>query len=231
MWCTNLRALTIFHLSQSQRNAVVRKVLIFMNIMCPGIGVIRMRRLFADSCNPPYLGFLLGYCSSCGEQLISGETLRFKLMKSLLVVLDGYHCSVFAFKAFFLIFNVTIVSVGCILDYLDILKRISGVASNVGLTTRIGLYRCLQVLEKQLNNTLSTRVIPTVMIIAPIIQIFCSVVLIKYSSFLPSKGFVTYPFTTCVCFTSCMVFETFAAQLGVQSVKQYHSWLTEKRLT
>lgn len=102
--------------------------------------------------------------------------------------------------------------------------------ARVTLTRRIQLYRSLQVFEKKFNHSLSTRVIPTTLIVAPILQIFCTYVLIKLSHRLPSQGYLTYPFAIFTCSKVCIIFETFAAQLFVNSEKLYADWKKEPGL-
>lgn len=101
----------------------------------------------------------------------------------------------------------------------------------ISLTSRIHLYRCLQVLEKLLNSFGSTRVVPGILLVAPLVQIFCTFVLIKLASSMTSEGYITYPFIISICILACMVFETFAAQLGVKSKKLSEDWLKEPRVT
>lgn len=103
--------------------------------------------------------------------------------------------------------------------------------SRIQLTTRIQIYRCLQVLEKELNHFGSTQVIPSILIMAPIVQIFCTFVLIKLFRTLPSEGIMTYPYLILIAVTACMVFETFAAQLLTKSAKQCGDWKMEKNLS
>lgn len=104
-------------------------------------------------------------------------------------------------------------------------------SSHVSLTTRAKLYRNLQILEKQLNRTLSTRVIPAILVVVPAVEIFCTFVVIKLLRFLPSEEFYTYPYATFICVTVLMVFETFAAQLFVNSEQLCTDWLKEPGLT
>ncbi|OXA41910.1 hypothetical protein Fcan01_23146 [Folsomia candida] len=59
--------------NRNQRNTILRRVLPFLNIMGPLMFVARMRRLLGNHCNPVYLGYLLGYCSSCQEHLVSRD--------------------------------------------------------------------------------------------------------------------------------------------------------------
>lgn len=94
-----------------------------MNIMAPGMGITRMRRLLGNPCNPVYLGYLIGYCSSCQKNLVPKGERVWDLAKFMVVLVDGYHNVVQTWRAFFLLFNVTIVGTGCMLEYLDVLKR------------------------------------------------------------------------------------------------------------
>lgn len=98
----------------------------------------------------------------------------------------------------------------------------------ISLIKRIKLYRCLQVLEKQMNHALSKRIIPVLVIQAPMMQIIVSFVFIKLASSLPSEGFLSYPFIIIMVGSSCMIFETFAAQFGEKSTNLCHNWLMEK---
>lgn len=103
----------------------MRKVLIFANTMCPIIALTRIRRIYANCCSPPYLGFAFGYCTGCGMLVTEGIYLSpaWKLIKILVMFADGYHIAVKVFKSFFLLFNVTLLANGCVLDYLDLLER------------------------------------------------------------------------------------------------------------
>lgn len=107
----------------------------------------------------------------------------------------------------------------------------SAFGRRIGLTTRIKLYRCLQVLEKEQNRFGSERVVPAILVVAPIVQIFCTFVLIKLARSLTSEGYITYPFIISVCVVACMLFETFAAQLGIKSKKLSGDWLMEKNIS
>ncbi|OXA41061.1 hypothetical protein Fcan01_24347 [Folsomia candida] len=104
-------------------------------------------------------------------------------------------------------------------------------STRVNLPARIKLYRCLQILEKQFNLTLSTRVIPATMVVSPWLQIYCTFVMIKLARYLPSSGFMTYPFTIFICVMVCVVFETFAAQIFVNSEQQRAEWWLDPELT
>lgn len=104
-------------------------------------------------------------------------------------------------------------------------------AGSIGLSSRISIHRSLQVLEKQINQTLCTRVILATMMGAPINQIFCSYVLIKFWSYLPSAGFLTYPFAIFICVMSVVIFESLAAQMCIKSMDQCMNWLKEKGIS
>lgn len=108
---------------RNQRNTIFRRLLPFMSIMSPVMGITRMRRLLVNPCNPPYLGYLLGYCSSCQEQLVPNDALVWNLVKFMVLLVEGYHNAVQTWRGFFLLINVTILGTGCMLDYLDVLKR------------------------------------------------------------------------------------------------------------
>ncbi|OXA40072.1 hypothetical protein Fcan01_25179 [Folsomia candida] len=216
----------------SPRNTLILKVLLFTNFMCPVLGLTRSRRLIANSCNPPFIGLLVGYCSSCGEHIEGWDGPIGKVIKAFAILLEGYYWAVISFRAFFLLFNVTIASIRCMLDYIDLLNRVSDTsAGSIGLSSRISIHRSLQVLEKQINQTLCTRVILATMMGAPINQIFCSYVLIKFWSYLPSAGFLTYPFAIFICVMSVVIFESLAAQMCIKSMDQCMNWLKEKGIS
>ncbi|OXA47796.1 hypothetical protein Fcan01_17086 [Folsomia candida] len=190
--------------TRNQRNTILRRVLLFMNIMAPGMGITRMRRLLGNPCNPVYLGYLIGYCSSCQKNLVPKGERVWDLAKFMVVLVDGYHNVVQTWRAFFLLFNVTIV--------------VSAPPGRYGPSGR----RAWRVLSTQNQFSYGP---------APILQIFCTFVLIKLSHHLPSQGYLTYPFAIFTCFTVCMVFETFAAQLFVNSEHLYTDWKKELGLT
>lgn len=104
-------------------------------------------------------------------------------------------------------------------------------SKNIGLTTRIRLYRKVRCLGKQLNAFSSGRIVPATMTVAPWAQIFCSFVIIKLSSTLPSEGLITYPIVIAMAFMDLMLFETFAAQLGIKSNQVMEMWKREGRIT
>lgn len=87
------------------------------------MAMTRVRRLLKNPCSPAYLGYLVGYCSSCQEHLVPGDHRVSNLAKFIVLFVDAYHVVVHISKAYFLMFNVTMVGTGCMLDYLDILGR------------------------------------------------------------------------------------------------------------
>jgi hypothetical protein len=100
-----------------------------------------------------------------------------------------------------------------------------------GLLTRIKLYRCLQVLEKKLNAFASPRIVPALLFVGPMVEIFCTFVLIKLGRQLPSQGFMTYPMIIAIIVLALTMYETFAAEMGVKSERLMWLWRKEDRVS
>lgn len=102
----------------------------------------------------------------------------------------------------------------------------SNVGIRMGLATRIKSFKCLQILGIQLNAFASPRVIPTRVFVGPLIQVYCTFVLIKFASVLPS-----HTLSTAIITTALIVYQTFAAQLGFKSEEIMMEWKQERGIS
>lgn len=188
----------------------------------------RFRRLLATQyCNPSFMGHLLRYCSPCGTpQPLPPPWSWVPLVATFF---DVYQIGSMTFKAFFIFFNVNLSVTGALLDHLDWLRR-ANEGQMMGFDSRIRAFRCLQILGIELNVFASPRVIPTLLLVGPLIQVYCTFILIKLGSLLPSQGFAVYPLVTTIITSSLIVYETFAAQLGSKSEEILRTWQQERGL-
>ncbi|OXA40179.1 Cytochrome bo(3) ubiquinol oxidase subunit 1 [Folsomia candida] len=206
------------NMERTRRNTFLRRVLSFANGLCPAVGILRMRRLANNSCNPIFLGYAIGYCAPCGEQVSNYGVETLKLIKLGVIVPDGLNVTVEVFKSM-------------LLNFLKILfPSISTGPTRISLSSRIELYRCLEIVGKELNHFGSSRIVPAVLIVCPMVQIFYTFVLIKFYKTQSVGGIITYCTVVILCVLASMAFDTFASQIGVKSDQRRKEWGKERGL-
>lgn len=118
-----------------------------------------------------------------------------------------------------------------LLNFLKILfPSISTGPTRISLSSRIELYRCLEIVGKELNHFGSSRIVPAVLIVCPMVQIFYTFVLIKFYKTQSVGGIITYCTVVILCVLASMAFDTFASQIGVKSDQRRKEWGKERGL-
>lgn len=78
----------------------------------------------------------------------------------------------------------------------------------------IRTYRCIQLLEKILNDALHDKLAPAIIGIGPLIQVFTQFVCVKLYSKIPLPGFLVFPIILINSLISNLVIQTLAAKVN-----------------
>ncbi len=85
-------------------------------------------------------------------------------------------------------------------------------------------YRAIQILEMQLNNYASVRIVPIFMGGVPMVEILGVYAVIKFHAQLPLPGLIILTEGYLTAFTAIMVFETLASILNTKSAEMLRVW-------
>ncbi|XP_035702376.1 uncharacterized protein LOC118433952 [Folsomia candida] len=157
------------------------------NVSIMGLVLLKFVLLTFAPCTPPFILSMLSDCKVLKGQFEFWELLGLHLFES-------WMLWQMIFAGSWLCLYIIFVGIDCFLSYLRVLERqIGRISPRSEIEADIGLYRMIQILEKQYNALLMHRTVPALLICCPGLQTIVQYVCISHHEDIAMPGFLAFP--------------------------------------